>query len=386
MAVPKTLGGIRVVAVEQAVAGPICSRYLAEFGAEVIKIEPPSGDMARAYDRVAGGWSSHFVWLNAGKQSHVVDRREAGDVEGLYELIGCSDVLLSNIRPGALERLVDVRRVREVNPGLITCMIDGYGEGGPYSERSALDLLVQGESGVTASTGTPGHPAKCGVSIADLGAGTYALAGILNALYHRERTGEAASVHIAMLDVMTEWIAPLLIAYEQTNEVPPPRGTNHASITPYGAFTTADGIVINIAVQTEEHWERLCRDVFGNEALGRDRRFVDNSARVEHRVALEEQIAGEVGRLSLAQISARLDSSGLPWGRLNDIPDVLAHPQLVARDRWRAVRLDGDSVQVRLPRSPFDEGGKKESGLEVPVLGPPVRLMQLGPLSQRSVV
>ena len=227
------LAGLRVVALEQAVAAPLCSRHLADLGADVIKVERvDGGDFARGYDSFVHGMASHFVWLNRGKRSVALDVKDARGRAALLALTDTADVLVSNLGAGALDRIVPDAELAARNPRLIRCAISGYGPSGPYRDRKAYDLIVQGEAGVTASTGEPGHPAKPGVSLADLAGGIYAAAGILAALHARERTGRGEQVHIAMFDVLVEWMAPLLLAYREAGIDLPPACTRHATITP----------------------------------------------------------------------------------------------------------------------------------------------------------
>src|SRR5580704_3176696 len=182
------LAGLRVIALEQAVAAPLSSRHLADLGADVIKIERvDGGDFARGYDAFVHGTSSHFTWLNRGKRSIALDVKDPRGRQVLLALADTADVLVSNLGSGALDRIATDDELAARNPRLIRCAISGYGPSGPYRDRRAFDLLVQGEAGVTASTGEPGRPAKPGVSLADLAGGIYAVAGILAALHARER-------------------------------------------------------------------------------------------------------------------------------------------------------------------------------------------------------
>ncbi len=177
------LAGIRVLGMEAAVAGPFCTRHLADLGADVIKIERPEGDFARRYDEAVRGLSSYFVWLNRGKRSVVLDWTKQRDREALDRLLARSDVLVHNLGPGAMERLgLAANELSAQYPSLIHAGISGYGSGGPYETRKSFDLLVQGESGVISLTGTPEQPCKVGISIADLTAGMYAFSSILAAL------------------------------------------------------------------------------------------------------------------------------------------------------------------------------------------------------------
>lgn len=342
---------MRVVALEQAVAAPLCSRHLAELGADVVKVErPPDGDFARRYDTDVHGLSGHFVWLNAGKRSLALDARAPGGAEVLGRLLAGADVLLANLGPGALDRLAG-----DLDERLIVVTISGYGAGGPYERRKAFDLLVQGEAGVTRHTGTPDQPAKPGVSLADLAAGVYALQSVTTALFARERTGRGARVDVSMLDVVTEWMSPLLLAQRYAGAAPPPAGTRHATICPYGPFGTADGRTLNIAVQNEGQWRRLC-GVLGAAELADDPRFATNSARVLDRDLVEAAIERRTSTLPAADLTRALDAADVPWGDLNAAADVLAHPQLAARQRWRTVTLPGGG-EVETLLAPFLQPG-----------------------------
>ncbi|HEY8885596.1 MAG TPA: CaiB/BaiF CoA-transferase family protein, partial [Chloroflexota bacterium] len=196
------LAGVRVVALEQAVAAPLCTQHLADLGADVVKIErPEGGDFARRYDLAVNGESAHFVWLNRGKRSVVLDVKFPADRQVLDALLARADVFVHNLGPGAVERLgYGWETLHAAWPRLISCAISGYGQTGPYRDRKAYDLLLQGESGVIAVTGTPDAPAKIGVSVGDISAGLYAFSSILAALYDRERTGLGRFVDISMLE------------------------------------------------------------------------------------------------------------------------------------------------------------------------------------------
>ncbi len=206
------LGGIVVVAIEQAVAGPFCTMRLADAGATVIKIERPEGDFARGYDDVANGESSYFVWLNRGKKSVVLDLAEQAMSCRLASLIGKADVLVQNLKPGALEKMgLGPLAMREKNPRLITCSISGYGDEGPLAARKAYDLLVQAESGLSSITGTPEASARVGISMVDIATGATAYAAVLEGLIQRARTGVGVDIRISMFDTIAEWlVVPLL--------------------------------------------------------------------------------------------------------------------------------------------------------------------------------
>ena len=345
------MAGIRVIAVEQAVAAPLCTRHLAEMGADVIKVERPGGgDPARHYDGYVHGLASHFVWLNHGKRSVALDLKSAAGREVLARLLRDADVLVANLGPGALDRIVPDEELAAANPGLIRCVISGYGQVGPYRDRKAYDLLVQGEAGVTLNTGTPGHPAKPGVSLADLASGAYALGAITSALVRRARTGLGGRIEIPMFDAVAEWISPLLLAHRHGGVVPPPTGANHASITPYGPYRSADGVLVNIAVHTDGQWRALCRHVLGAPELAEAPGWASNAERLARRAEVEATVARAVAGLPAVALTAALDRADVPWGVLNDVPEVVTHPQLAARDRWRPVTLpDGTEVDTLAP-------------------------------------
>ena len=369
------LAGLRVVALEQAVAAPLCSRHLADLGADVIKVERvDGGDFARGYDSFVHGMASHFVWLNRGKRSVALDVKDERGRAALLALTDTADVLVSNLGAGALDRIVSDEELAARNPRLIRCAISGYGPSGPYRDRKAYDLIVQGEAGVTANTGEPGHPAKPGVSLADLGGGIYAVAGILAALHARERTGRGEQVHIAMFDVLVEWMAPLLLAYREAGVDLPPAGTRHATITPYGPFAASDGTTVNIAVQNDRQWQGLCA-VLGLAELAADPRVDHNAGRLAHRELVEGAVAAAAAARDCDTLTAALDAAGVPWGLLNDVAGVAAHPQLAAGDRWIPARLpDGELAAV--PAPPFRLGADGERAAlreEVPGLGADTR-------------
>ncbi|MFL6126076.1 CaiB/BaiF CoA transferase family protein [Actinophytocola sp.] len=360
------LAGITVVALEQAVAAPFATRQLADLGARVIKIERPGvGDFARGYDRTVHGQSSYFVWLNRGKESVEVDIRT--DRALLDALLARADVFVQNLVPGAVERLgLDAATLREARPELIHCSISGYGTTGPYRAKKAYDLLVQCETGLVMSTGTPDAPAKAGVSIADIATGMYAYSGILTALYHRERTGEGATVHVAMLDALGEWMSQPAYFSRYGDEPPRRTGAAHPSIAPYGPHRTRDGEVF-LGIQNEREWAVLCRDVLGRPELTADPRFHSNDDRVSNRDELtsiiEEVFAGQ----DAEGVVELLERNGIANATLRTPEEFTRHPQLAARDRWRPVDTPGGTVDALLP--PVDIAGQEPVMGAVPALG-----------------
>jgi crotonobetainyl-CoA:carnitine CoA-transferase CaiB-like acyl-CoA transferase len=285
------LSGLRVVALEQAVAAPFASRQLADLGAEVIKVErPDGGDSARAYDGALNGVSAYFAWLNRGKKSVVLDLKKVDHRDACARLIDRADVVVHNLAPGAMERLgFGYDDVAARNPRIVWCGISGYGPDGPMRDRKAYDMLVQGESGVVSVTGSPAAAAKVGASIADIASGMYAYSSILAALYNRNTTGKGERIDISMLECLTEWMMPALYVWHGTGRVVERAGVRHNMIVPYGAYACADGDVM-FAIQTEREWRRFCVDVMENAGLADDSRFATNTKRLENRTELEAMI------------------------------------------------------------------------------------------------
>jgi crotonobetainyl-CoA:carnitine CoA-transferase CaiB-like acyl-CoA transferase len=360
------LAGLTVVAIEQAVSAPLCSRHLADLGAEVWKVERPgTGDMARSYDSVVHGESAYFVWLNRGKRSVALDLHAPDDRRRLDTMLDGADVLLHNLGPGVAERLgLDWSSTHRRWPRLIYCAISGYGRGGPYDDRRAFDLLIQGESGLLSVTGSPDAPAKVGISIADISAGMYALAATLAALVERAHGAEGRRVEISMLDAMAEWMTvPTL--YQRYAKRPTQRaGLHHATIAPYGPYATKDGQTVIIAIQTEAQWVRFCEVVVQRPELADDPRFASVEQRVQHREAMDAVLVPTLSKLARSELDLRLRRADLPSAPINDLAALIDHPQLLARDRWFATETPSGPVITIRPPFGFDS-----SAGSVPAVG-----------------
>ncbi len=376
---PLPLAGIRVVALEQAVAAPTCSRQLADLGAEVVKVERPGGgDFARGYDGDLNGLSGHFAWLNRGKRSVVLDLKRGTGREALERLLDRADVFVHNLGPGAVERLgCGYEALAARNPGLIWCGISGYGPNGPYRDKKAYDLLLQGEAGVLSVTGVPEAMAKVGVSVADVGAGLYAYGAILAALLGRARTGRGERIDISMLECLAEWLTPAIYHWLGTGEVVERAGLRHNLIVPYGVYACADGSV-NFAIQNEGQWRRFCAGPCDDPALADDPRFASNPARLHNRAALETLIEARFAARPTAEVIAALDAADIPNGRVNDVPGVTEHPQLAARGRWTTVDSPVGPLRALLP--PHNLAGAPATMGAIPALGEHTRavLAELG--------
>lgn len=332
------LSGVRVVALEQAAAGPFATHLLADMGAEVIKIERPgSGDVIRGWDEVVRGLSSGFVWLNRSKRSIVVDAKRAGGTSVLRRLVSTADVFLENLSPGVVDRLgLGYETAMQENERLVYCRMSGYGATGPYRDAKAYDLLIQGETGIMATTGFPDAPAKVGVPISDITAGVYAALGVTMALLQRERTGRGQLVDIAMFDVMLEALAYFPHYWWHLKKEPPRAGMRHHAIVPYGPFHARDGRYVNIAVASDRDWAVLC-EVIERTSLLHDVRFATVASRNAHRSILEPMVEAALLERDSHDWVERLRAAGLPVGEVRSIEDVVTHPQVAARALIRAV-------------------------------------------------
>ncbi len=345
------LSGITVVSLEQAIAAPLATRHLADWGARVIKIERPGkGDFCRDYDAVLNGLSSQFAWTNRSKQSLALDVKAPSDRRVLDALLERADVFVQNLAPGAAARLgLDGARLVARHPRLIACDVSGYGSGGPYSHKKAYDLLVQCETGLLAVNGTEEAPAKCGIAVADIATGMYVLNGVLMALLHRARTGKGLAFEVSLFDAMTEWMSYPALYTKGAGHRPRRTGTRHATIAPYGPFRAGDGGTVFFGIQNEREWAAFCAEVLRDPALAADPRFAGNTRRMEHRAALEARIEQGFAPLTAAEVLARLEGAAIANARLNTMEEFLAHPQLHARGRVRAVPSPVGEVPGFLP-------------------------------------
>ena len=325
----KSLEGILVVSLEQAVAAPLCSLRLAEAGARVIKIERAEGDFARYYDKDVKGESAYFVWLNRGKESLVIDIKNKEDLSLLKKIISSADIYIQNLAPGASDRAgLDSKVMRDLNPKLITCDISGYGEAGPYRDMKAYDLLVQAETGLCSVTGTPEEEGRVGVSVCDIACGMNAHSSILQALYTREKTGKGTAIQVSLFDGMADWMN---VPYLQTvygNRSVKRLGLSHPSIAPYGAYYAKCGKRILISIQNEREWVKLCTSVLMLNDLYADSRFNEPTKRVKNRIELDKIISNEFVKYDKDLIVERLRKEKIACGVLNSIEDLEKHPQL----------------------------------------------------------
>lgn len=360
---------------EQAVAAPMCTRVLADFGARIIKVENPNGgDFARAYDDVVngpGGLAAHFVWCNRGKESVTLNTKSAAGMEILHRLLDQADAFVSNLAPGATARLgIAPADLAARHPGVIPVEIDGYGPGGPISHKRAYDLLVQAESGSCAVTGYPGMPAKPGPAMADFTTGLYAAMSIVSLLYGRARQTDltpAPHVELSLFDVMTDVMGYALTYTQHSGIDQEPLGVGSPAVAPYGAFPTRDGQTVVLGTTNDREWQRVAREIIDRRDLAEDSRFATNPGRCANREILEEAIGSWCAQHDLAEIQKKADDAGIGNSRYNRPSEVVVHPQLTARDRWRTVGTPRGDIQALRP-PPVISGFEQPMGA-IPGLG-----------------
>jgi len=326
------LARLRVLDVTQVMAGPFCAMILADLGADVIKVEPPGGDMTRRMPGAVGDDTPAFNAVNRGKRSVVLDLKTTAGREALAQLAPSADIFVENSRPGVMATLgLDYATLSARNPRLIYASISGYGQTGPDRAKGGLDLIAQAVSGIMSVTGTPeGPPTKVGVPLTDLGAALFALTGILAALEYRHRSGTGQHVDTSLVDAgvaLSVWEATEFFAGAGA---PAPLGSAHRMVAPYQAFQCADG-AMTIGASTDILFERLC-NALGHPEWPRIAAFADNASRVRHRTALAERIESVTRRHPRSHWLAAFGASDIPCGPINSYAEVFADPQVVARD------------------------------------------------------
>ena len=365
----RALDGVRVLALETSLSGPHATKILADMGAEVIKIEKPgTGDVIRTWDTAVKGLSSGTAWVIAGKRSFAIDVKQKAALDILKRLAARSDVFLENFAPGVAERMgLGARELTAANPRLIYCSLSGYGQDGPYRDAKAYDALIQGEAGWIATTGYPDAPARVGVSVTDLISSMYAAMGITLALYQRETTGRGQVIDISMFETAASWLGYFPHHYWHRGEEPERLGLRHQYITPYGPYVAGDGKYVSVACASQADWEIFCRDVIHRPELLNDARFVTTEARRKHRDALEEIIVASFREHPSQVWLQRLDTARLPYGKVNSVAEVLAHPQMIARHMIQ--EIDSPVGRVPVMATPLHLSDSPQRLDPVPALG-----------------
>ena len=356
------LAGIRVVSLEQAAAAPLCTRRMALAGAEVIKIERPEGDFARGYDSAVAGTSTYFAWLNGGKKSVVLDLKSAAGQAHLTQLIASCDVLVQNLKPGALAGLgVDLEALHEARADWISVSISGFHPRGPGADRKAYDMLMQAESGLASVTGSPDAPGRVGVSAVDFSTGMYAYEAALEALMVRDRTGQGEALQVALFDAVADWMAVPYLWARYGGQAPARVGLAHPGICPYGVFASADLQEFVLSIQNEREWQRLCA-ALSLQDLAADARTVSNAARVENRRYVDAKVQAAFGAYNYAELAPLLDQADLAFAPVNSVDQLIHHPD------FATISVQVEGQPVLLPVVPGRELNQQRD-LPVPMLG-----------------
>ncbi|MCH8281499.1 MAG: CoA transferase [Chloroflexi bacterium] len=366
----KALEGIRVLDLTRALAGPFCTLMLGDNGADVIKVEMPgSGDDTRKWGPpFIGEESAYFLSINRSKRSLTLNLREPQAKEIFLKLAESSDVLVENFTPGVMERFgLGYDEVKQTNPKIVYCSISGFGQDGPYRNRPAYDQIMQGISGLMSITGEPdGEPQKIGIAVTDIGAGMWSAFAIMAALHHREQHGEGQYIDVSMMDAQVAWLT-YQAAYFFANGEPPKRmGAAHPTLVPYQAFMCQDGKYINVAVGSERIWARFCQGV-RREDLQNDPEYAVNSDRVRNRAKLVPMLQEYFLTRPVADWVEDLQEANVPCGPINDLADVFADPQVLARNMY-----------VEIPHPTL--GSIKQTGLPIKFSLTPGRIDRHPPL------
>jgi len=371
------LAGVRVLDLSRVLAGPWCGQLLADYGADVIKVERPgAGDDTRAWGPPWWGdpgqrMSAYYLSANRGKRSIAIDLASADGAALARRIAAHADVLLENYKVGQLAKYgLDAAALQALNPRLIYCSITGYGQDGPYAAAAGYDFAIQATGGLMSVTGekdgTPGtEPQKVGVAVADLFTGLYATTAVLAALHERERTGRGRCIDAALLDTQVAMLANQASNYLVGGKTPKRMGNAHVNVVPYQVFKTRDGHIV-LAVGNDSQFQRFCK-LAGHEAVGHDARFLTNALRIEHRDVLAPLIAGWMLERSTAEWTALLEPNTVPCAPILELPEVFRHPQVTARGLQidnagmpmvaAPMRLDGQRAVSSAPAPRLDEHG-----------------------------
>jgi crotonobetainyl-CoA:carnitine CoA-transferase CaiB-like acyl-CoA transferase len=328
------LDGIKVLDLTQFMAGPYCTMLLADMGADVIKIEKPNGgdDIRRSGPPFINGESAAFMGINRNKRSIVIDLKSDDGQAIVRHMAGAADVVVENMRPGTMDRMgLGYEDLHKENPALVYCSISGFGTTGPYKDRPGFDLMAQGMSGLMSITGVAGGPPmRNGPPITDLNAGIYAAFGIMSAYVSRLKTGMGQHIDASLLEAgiaYTIWESAIFFA---TGVPPGPVGSGHHLSAPYQAFATKDSYIM-VGGANQANWERLCGAI-GREDLLKEETFASNALRMQNVVPLETTLQDTLSQQSTAHWLEVLESAGVPCGPINDMAEVFADPQVIARD------------------------------------------------------
>ena len=346
------LAGVTVIDLTRALAGPYGTMLLGELGARIVKVEPPGGDPAREIGPHVAGESAYFLSLNRGKESIVLDLKDAADRRVFEAMVRRADVLYENYRAGTMERLgYGWDALRGLNPRLVYAATSGFGQTGPYRHRPAYDMVVQAMGGIMSITGHPGGPpTRVGSSIGDIAAGLFTALGVVSALQHRDRTGEGIMVDVAMLDSQVALLENAVARYSATGIAPGPLGARHPSVAPFDAYRTADGHIV-VAAGHEDRFRRFA-DTVGQPHWPDDPRFATLADRLDNVDALKTEIEAALANGTTAHWQALLEAADIPCGPINAVPDLFENAHIAERNMIVSVD-DPDAGRMRLAGLPI---------------------------------
>ncbi len=346
------LSGLKVIELARILAGPWAGQMLADLGADVIKVESPDGDDTRQWgppfvERDGDRSAAYFHSCNRGKRSISVDFRSEDGQQTVRDLVADADIVIENFKVGGLFKYgLDYESLAKINPGLIYCSITGFGQDGPYAHRAGYDYIIQGMSGLMSITGDPaGQPQKVGVAVTDVFTGVYAAVAILAAVHQRASTGQGQHIDMALLDVATAITANQAMNYLSTGTPPSRLGNAHPNLVPYQVFDCADGWII-IATGNDGQYRRLC-GLLDVPELAEAAEFRSNADRIRNREELTRLLGVETVKRTKADLLSACEGAGVPAGPINDLGEVFADPQIVARGMQ--AEIDG----IPTVRAPF---------------------------------
>lgn len=362
------LAGARILDLSHMLAGPFGSMMLGDLGVEVIKIEPLEGDpMRQMGPHFYGTESAYYLSANRSKKSLTLNLQSERGRAIFYELVKKADVVYDNFRPGVTQKLkIDYATLKPINPRIICCSISGFGQTGPYRDRPAFDIAIQGLSGAMSITGTKEQPARMGIAMGDLAGGMFGAFAVAAALYHREKTGEGCCIDLSLLDSLTALLTYVAQYYFHDGVVPGPQGTEHLSVVPYQSFKVKDGFLV-VAAFTEKFWQGLCRALDLPHLID-DPRFLTNDDRRVNKQALIPILVEAFSKRTLDEWKVRLDTEGVPWGPVNTIDRVFADPQILARKM--KIKVDHPTIgQLPMLGNPVKVAGMPEEYAPPPLRG-----------------
>ena len=362
------LTGARILDLSHMLAGPFGSMMLGDLGAEIVKVEPPDGDpMRQMGPHFWAGESAYYLSANRSKQSITLNLQNENGRAIFYDLVRVADVVYDNFRPGVTQKLqIDYATLQRINPRIIACSISGFGQTGPYRDRPAFDIAIQGLAGAMSITGTKETPARMGVAMGDLAGGMFGAFAVASALFHREKTGEGSCIDLSLLDSLTALLTYVAQYYFHDGIVPGPQGTEHMSVVPYQSFKTKDGGLV-VAAFTEKFWQGLCR-ALELPQLATDPRFINNDERRLHKTELVPILVEAFHQRTTDEWQVRLDAESVPWGPINTIDRVFADPQIIARQM--KIQVDHPTIgKLPMAGNPVKVAGVAEEYAPPPLRG-----------------